>query len=86
VFAQDRNGVIFGVIFNEKSIQKTVYKSIAKNMKCYAKILPKGRQDRYQNSSQINAKTGTEKNQENHEHHVFPMCKTMQIHCKGHRF
>jgi hypothetical protein len=38
-----------------------------KNMKNEAKTLPKWSRNRCQNSSKINAKTGIEKDQENHE-------------------
>ena len=48
-----------------------------------AKGVPKWNQNRYQNSSKINAKTGTKKDQEHHQTLYFCEC---EIHCNKNVF
>ena len=45
-----------------------------------AKRVPTWSPNRCKNASKINAKTGSEKYEENNENHVFPLCKTMPKH------
>ena len=81
------NPLLFGVMFVNNSIKNAIGNSFKnqsrKNMKSYTKGLPKRSRNRCQNSSRINAKTGTEQIR---KIHVFLKCKNMQIHCKGRRF
>ena len=60
--------------FNEKSP-----KPLQTNVDIYVKRVPNLNQVRYQNSSTINAKTGNETNHEQHQKHVFLICKNMEI-------
>ena len=69
-------GLYFLVPFWEPfSIKNTIENSSKnrsrKNMENNAKRLPKWSRNRCQNSSKINAKTGIEKDQENHENSCF---------------
>jgi len=65
----------FGSLLASFSIKKTIKKlsknQSAKNMKFYAKRLPKWSRNRCQNASRIDARTGIEKDQENHEKSCF---------------
>jgi hypothetical protein len=66
----------FGSHFGSKSVKIAIGNSsknrARKNKETNTKELPKWSQNRCQNSSKINAKTGIEKDQENQENHVFP--------------
>ena len=52
-------------------------------MKIDPKRVPKWNQNRCQDASEINARTGIEKDQENHEINVFLKGKIIEIHCKN---
>jgi hypothetical protein len=68
----------FGTLFahtskkhNKNRFKKSSKKRSPQNMKFDAKGIPKCSQNRCQNSSKINAKTGNEKDQENHQQSCF---------------
>ena len=73
--AQAYPPLTFGHIFDHKSIKNRFKKSSRKrspqNIKFDAKGVPKWSQNRCQKSSKINAKTGNEKDQENHQQSCF---------------
>ena len=68
-------GILFGSLLGAISMKNTIENSLKnrsrKNMENNAKRLPKWSRNRCQNSSKINAKTGIEKDQENHENSCF---------------
>ena len=62
-----------------------VRKRVRRSMQIDAERVPKASQKRCKNISRINAKTGTEKDEEDNENEGSLRCKNMQIHWKGHR-
>jgi hypothetical protein len=58
--------------FHKKYHRQFMNKSIAKQIENEAKRLPKWNKNRYKNSSEINTKTGIEKDHDNHEFSSFP--------------
>ena len=66
---------LFGTIVDQKTInnlfKKSSKKRSTKNIAFYVKGIPKWSQNRCQNTSNINAKTGNEKDYENHQKSCF---------------
>jgi len=61
----------FGTISTKKLIKKSMQKSMLKKHKNNCKRLPKWSRNRCQNASKINARTGIEKDQGNHQKACF---------------
>ena len=64
-------GSHFWTIFHQKGDQKSMQKQMSKNMNFNQKATPKGCRNRCQNASKINARTGIEKDQGNHQKSCF---------------
>jgi hypothetical protein len=61
----------FSSVSIKKSIKKSMQKTMSKKHENNCKRLPKLSRNRCQNASKINARTGIEKNQGNHQNSCF---------------
>jgi hypothetical protein len=76
----------FSTIFHQKVNQKSMQKLIPKKHENNCKRLPKWSRNRCQNASKINARTGIEKDQGNHQKSYFSESEIIEIHWKNNGF